>query len=93
MKLKKIISHGIILGLCLYAGGSYFWHSPAGVKQQQALRCENARVQEEVALLEHENSELASAIETLTQDPVAQERIMREDLQMVHTNEYVYLLR
>ncbi|MDV7390348.1 septum formation initiator family protein, partial [Arthrospira platensis SPKY1] len=55
-----------------------------------ALQQETQRTQQQIEALKTKNQKLRSQIETLRRDPRAVERIAREELGLVRTDEIVY---
>jgi cell division protein FtsB len=91
MNLKSWIKIGLLAGL----GGWYIHHlytNPKGLLHQRSLAKENAAEQARVNSLVAEVANLQTKIIALQSNRFEREKIIREDLQMSCTNEYVYLL-
>ena len=81
----------VLAGLCGWFG-NYVYKNPKGIRQQRLLAIENAHEQVAITQLSTEIVDLKTKIFALNGDRFAQEQIIRQDLQMSCTNEYVYLL-
>ena len=91
MNLKSWIKIGLLAGL----GGWYIYHlytNPKGLLHQRGLAKENAIEQARVNSLVAEVANLQTKTIALQSNRFEREKIIREDLQMSCTNEYVYLL-
>ena len=84
----KLLIVVALIGWYIY----YLYNNPKGIKFQRARATENAQEQSLIAALEADISKLQTKKIALQSDPFEQEKIIREDLQMSCTNEYVYLL-
>ncbi len=92
VKIAEYIKMGFLFSLCgLFA--HHFYFNPKGVRAQRKLKAENQREKVKIAHLQEEVTALRNSITGLSSNDFEQEKIMREDLQMSCTNEYVYLLR
>ena len=86
-----------IIKLCILASvvggyGYHFYTNPKGVCYQQAFAQENAKIVVDIESLEAEIDVIKTKTIGLESNRFEQEKIMREDLQLSCTNEYVYLL-
>lgn len=91
MNLKswiKLLIIAALIGWYIY----YLYNNPKGIKFQRARAAENAQEQSLIAELEADIDKLQTKKVGIISDPFEQEKIIREDLQMSCTNEYVYLL-
>lgn len=84
-----------IMVLATATGGyiHHFYTNPKGVFRQRKLAQENEIEKNKIAALENKVSQLQQKTIALHSDWLEQEKIIRQDLQMSYTNEYVYLLR
>lgn len=91
MNLKFWIKTGILAGLvCWYI--HHLYTNPKGVLYQKSLAKENATEQARVNSLVAEVAKLQTKTIALQSNRFEREKIIRQDLQMSCTNEYVYLL-
>jgi cell division protein FtsB len=81
----------VLAGLCGWFG-NYVYKNPKGIYQQRLMAAENAKEQAAITHLTTEITDLKTRIFALNGDRFAQEQVIRQDLQMSCTNEYVYLL-
>lgn len=91
MDKKSVIKLCIIVGVV----GSYcyhFYNNPKGVFHQRELALENKKILAEISTIENEIDIIKTKTIDLESNRYEQEKIMREDLQLSCTNEYVYLL-
>jgi cell division protein FtsB len=91
MDTKTIIKLCILTGL----GGwytHYLYENPKGIKHQRILEAKNAQEQAAITALEEKISTLKTKTIAMQSNRFEREKIIREDLQMSCTNEYVYLL-
>ena len=91
MDFKSWTKLGLLAGL----GGWYVHHlytNPKGIIYQQSLAAENAAEQNIINTLSRQVANLQSKTIALQSSSFEREKIIREDLQMSCTNEYVYLL-
>lgn len=79
---------GILLLLNLLAVYSIFF-SAKGLFSYRRQRQHVAEVGAEIQKLQEQNRQLFATIQQLKQDPVAQERLVRQQLGWVHDNEWV----
>ncbi len=84
----KLLIIATLIGWYIY----YLYNNPKGIKFQRARAVENAHEQSLIAALEADIDKLQTKKVGVISDPYEQEKIIREDLQMSYTNEYVYLL-
>lgn len=91
MNLKswiKLLIIAALIGWYLY----YLYHNPKGILFQRERAAENAQQASLIAALEADIEQLQTKKIKVQSDAFEQEKLMREDLQMSCTNEYVYLL-
>ncbi len=91
MNTKNIIKLCLLVGV----GGWYTYHfytNPKGLTHQRTLARENAATQKAINAIEAEIATLKEKTIGLQANRFEQEKIIRQDLQMSCTNEYVYLL-
>ena len=81
-----------LLSACVGWYLHYFYYNPKGILHQHKLVAENAIIKESINALTNEIVLLKSKTRALQSNRFEQEKIMRQDLQMSYTNEYVYLL-
>lgn len=93
MKKNKFLARSLLISALMCGGAYYFWQCPTGLHVQKTLQAENDTGRARIAAIQTEIATLDKTIMMLKDDPVATERVLREDLQMSYTNEYVYLLR
>lgn len=91
MITKNFIRVLLVASLTTYSG-YYFYTNPKGIMHQKKLAAENTKLKQKITLLEQEISTLQTNRVMLESDPFEKEKVMREDLHMSYTNEYVYLL-
>ena len=91
MDKKSVIKLCILVSV---AGGCgyHFYTNPKGVYHQRVLAAENAKIIDDIAAAESEIDLIKTKTIGLESNRFEQEKIMREDLQLSCTNEYVYLL-
>lgn len=91
MNKKSVIKLCILIGV---AGGYgyHFYTNPKGVYHQRELIAENAKIVADITAVEAEIDTIKTKTIGLESNRFEQEKIMREDLQLSCTNEYVYLL-
>lgn len=91
MKLKSWMK---IMVLAIATGGyiHHFYTNPKGVFRQRKLAQENESEKNKIAALENEINRFQEKTIALQSDWLEQEKIIRQDLQLSYTNEYIYLL-
>lgn len=86
-----------VIKLCIIASvaGGYCYHfytNPKGIYHQRELAEENSKIVADISAIESEIDIIKTKTINLESNRYEQEKIMREDLQLSCTNEYVYLL-
>lgn len=91
MDNKSAVKIFIFLGICGWYI-HYLHTNPKGIRHQKNLEKQNAYQISVNTSLENKINQLKTKTLALESDQFEQEKIIREDLQMSCTNEYVYLL-
>ena len=92
MNIKFFIQIFLLI-LIVFLCGQYLIFDKTGIKKSSKLKKECCREQEQVFQLKNEIKELKHTICGLQTKIFEKEKIIREDLQLSCTNEYIYVLK
>ncbi|MBM3886541.1 hypothetical protein FJ364_01310 [Candidatus Dependentiae bacterium] len=91
VNIKDWIKLSLLAGACIWYI-HYLYTNPKGIFQQRQMIAENTIDKQTIHSLIAEIDTLKQKTTALQSDSFEREKIIREDLQMSCTNEYVYLL-
>ena len=91
MKAKTIIQSIIIIAIC-GSFGKHLIFGKKGIREYFQLQKESEFVKKEICTVNQEITHLQSSIQKWTSDDFEKEKVAREDLQMGHPNELVYVV-